>query len=324
VKNNHSGKVANVSALNPGGFADIKGHEVVCPAEGDCIIRYVFDQAGNDNHLHVRDDRDFKGGVQHFGVDASKHKIYVGNDNTPVYGMYFDKGYGYIANETKNVVTANDPETIYAVMTGRRWGSYCCFDYGNSETTRHDDGSGTMEAIYFGSAYWHGNNTGYKEPGCNSGPDRPRECSSPSDNCCGPWVGADLEAGMYYGGGLNGTNLQNKPLKHDFVSLMLKGRTDGFALKGGDATNGKFATMYDGPRPIRPHQKGKKNHGYQPMKKEGGIILGTGGDESNGAQGNFYEGFMTTGATSDATDEAVQANIVAVGYKMATMQAAIV
>merc|ERR1712146_870002 len=123
-----------------------------------------------------------------------------------------------------------------------------------------------------------------------------------SDNCCGPWVGADLEAGMYYGGGLNGTNLQNKPLKHDFVSLMLKGRTDGFALKGGDATHGRFATMYDGVRPIRPNQKGKKNHGYQPMKKE--------------------EGFMTTGATSDATDEAVQANIVAVGYRMETMQAA--
>ena len=55
----------------------------------------------------------------------------------------------------------------------------------------------------------------------------------------------------------------------------------------------------------------------QPMKKEGGIVLGTGGDESNGSQGNFYEGFMATGATSDATDDAVQANIVAVGYKMA-------
>jgi len=71
---------------------------------------------------------------------------------------------------------------------------------------------------------------------------------------------AQIEAGMYYGGGLNGTNLQNKPLQHDFVSLMLKGRTNGFALKGGDATAGKFATMWDGPRPIRPHQKGKKNH----------------------------------------------------------------
>merc|ERR1712048_1368489 len=47
----------------------------------------------------------------------------------------------------------------------------------------------------------------------------------------------------------------------------------------------------------------------------GAIILATGGDNSNGAQGNFYEGFMATGYASDKTDEAVQANIVAVGYK---------
>lgn len=31
--------------------------------------------------------------------------------------------------------------------------------------------------------------------------------------------------------------------------------------------------------------------------------------------GNFYEGYMVTGVTTDATDDAVQANIVAVGYK---------
>ena len=30
--------------------------------------------------------------------------------------------------------------------------------------------------------------------------------------------------------------------------------------------------------------------------------------------GKFYEGSMVTGATSDATDDLVQANIVAVGY----------
>ena len=143
VKNNHSGEVANVSTLKPGGFADAKAHELLCPATGVCIIQTVFDQAGNGNHLRVRDDRDI-GGVQHFGVDASKHKVYVGGDHTPVYGMYFDVGHGYNANKTTGVATGNDPETIFAVMTGRRWGGYCCFDYGNSETTRKDDGSGTM------------------------------------------------------------------------------------------------------------------------------------------------------------------------------------
>jgi hypothetical protein len=41
----------------------------------------------------------------------------------------------------------------------------------------------------------------------------------------GPWVGADLEAGMYYGGGnATRTNNQSQPLTHEFVSLSLKGR----------------------------------------------------------------------------------------------------
>ena len=52
------------------------------------------------------------------------------------------------------------------------------------------------------------------------------------------------------------------------------------------------------------------------MNKKGAIILATGGDQSNGSRGNFYEGYMTSGATSDITDEAVQANIASVGYRM--------
>ena len=48
----------------------------------------------------------------------------------------------------------------------------------------------------------------------------------------------------------------------------------------------------------------------QPMQKKGAIILATGGDESISAQGNFYEGFMATGDASEATDAAVQQNIL--------------
>jgi hypothetical protein len=62
--------------------------------------------------------------------------------------------------------------------------------------------------------------------------------------------------------------------------------------------------MYDGARP----------NGYTTMKKQGAIILGMGGDNTDGAQGNFFEGCMTSGASSTATDDAVQANIVAAGY----------
>ena len=51
------------------------------------------------------------------------------------------------------------------------------------------------------------------------------------------------------------------------------------------------------------------------MHKQGAIILGTGGDNSNQAMGKFFEGIMVTGVTTGATDDAVQANIVAVGYQ---------
>jgi hypothetical protein len=50
------------------------------------------------------------------------------------------------------------------------------------------------------------------------------------------------------------------------------------------------------------------------MSKEGAIILGIGGDNSISAQGTFYEGVMTTGYPSDATEASVQANIVAAKY----------
>jgi hypothetical protein len=57
---------------------------------------------------------------------------------------------------------------------------------------------------------------------------------------------------MYYGGGAQTQKNNNSlPLTHDFVSLTLKGRTDGFDLKGGDATQGQQRTMYSGPRPDR-------------------------------------------------------------------------
>jgi hypothetical protein len=50
------------------------------------------------------------------------------------------------------------------------------------------------------------------------------------------------------------------------------------------------------------------------MTKQGAIILGIGGDNTNSAIGTFFEGAMTTGYPSDTTENAVQANIVAAGY----------
>lgn len=107
---------------------------------------------------------------------------------------------------------------------------------------------------YFGNAHWQ-NNTGAGS---------------------GPWVAADLENGMYYGG--NVTASTNQPLTYEFVTALLKGRTDSMALLGGDATAGSLHTMYDGPRPPPAKHGVKPGGGYQPMKKQGAIILGIGGE----------------------------------------------
>ncbi len=50
------------------------------------------------------------------------------------------------------------------------------------------------------------------------------------------------------------------------------------------------------------------------MKKQGSIILGTGGDNSNSGTGQWFEGVMASGAATLATANAIQANIVAAGY----------
>ena len=97
--------------------------------------------------------------------------------------------------------------------------------------------------------------------------------------------------------------MDQEPIDATYITAMVKGGSNGFALKGADATAGPLKSLYDGARPAH----------YQPMKKQGSIILGIGGDNSDSAQGTFYEGVMTSGYASNATDAAVQANIVAAG-----------
>lgn len=71
--------------------------------------------------------------------------------------MWFDVGHGYHVDKTTGIAKGNDPESIYAVMSGKRYNGKCCFDYGNSENTDKqpvhtgDYACGAMEAIYFGN-----------------------------------------------------------------------------------------------------------------------------------------------------------------------------
>ena len=97
-------------------------------------------------------------------------------------------------------------------------------------------------------------------------------------------------------------NLPSIPWR--FVTAMAKGEPHRWTSLGGDAQRGALSVMFDGQR---------VNSTYDPMRKQGAILLGNGGDNSNASQGTFYEGAMTAAGTfpSDATDQQVQANIVA-------------
>ena len=55
---------------------------------------------------------------------------------------------------------------------------------------------------------------------------------------------------------------------------MVKGEANQWAIRGGNA----------GLAHCRPYYSGVRPNGYSPMKKEGAIILGIGGDNSNGAR----------------------------------------
>lgn len=73
--------------------------------------------------------------------------------------------------------------------------------------------------------------------------------------------------------------------------------------EAGSAQTGRLTSMFGGVRP---------NAAFNPMHKEGAIGLGEAGDNSNSGQGNFFEGVMTAHYSSDAADDAVQANIVSI------------
>ena len=267
----------DIGVLAPGGFADSVAQDTFC-AGTTCSVSVIYDQSPLGNHLTAATGGGYVKTPDR-EVKADRFKLTLGGHT--VYGAYFDTGMGYRNNKTNGIATGDQPQSMYMVASGIHYNDQCCFDYGNAETNSNDDGNGTMEAVYFGNCSIWGKGAGN-----------------------GPWVMADLENGLF-GGQSFSANPDNMPLNYDYVTAMVKGKPGSFIIKGGNAQSGALQTMYDGARPA---------NGYDPMQKQGAIILGTGGDNSNFAVGIFFEGCMTTGYSSDATDSAIQENIVAAGY----------
>ena len=280
----------NVGLESAGGVVNVAPENSFC-AGTTCTITELYDQTSNGNNMPISPGTSCSGcsggnagpgpGGADIGAPAEALPMYVGGQ--PAYGIDFDKfGTGYRDNSAKNLPTGSNPDGLYAVMSSNVTSNQCCFDFGQGETNDSDDGNATMNAIYYGTDCWTGN------------------CTGP-----GPWVGADIENGMYFSN--TGNNPSAYPSENGtFLSAWEEnnGGTN-MTLQYGNAQSGGLIQTYSGALP---------SGGYDPMKIQSSIELGTGGDNTSLGDGEFYEAADVSGFPSQATQSAVQANIVAAGY----------
>ena len=296
VKRQSDGKTLDVGVVQPsdrpvpdaGGYANAAAQDGFC-ANTICVINVIYDQSGKGNHLYQAPPGPLFPGPAKGAFDtqpiADMAPITIGGHKA--YGVYIMPGMGFRNNNARDIAINDEPEGIYYVIDGTHYDSGCCFDYGNSSTNGRAVGTGTMETTYFGTATaW----------GSGAGP--------------GPWIMADMEAGLF--SGYNAKQNPGSPTIDSwrFVTAVVNGGGGNkWDLRGGNAQKGGLTTFYSGIRP-----GSQTNDAYFPMHKQGAVLLGTGGDNGNGSAGTFYEGVMTIGYPTEATTDAVQANIVAARY----------
>jgi len=267
-----------------GGVADTATQDTFCSGT-TCTITLVYDQSGHGNLVEAETPDSTVGGHQGMtAANATQEPFTLGGHK--VYSLYMKTAQAYWRDGSKSgMPIGSAPQGIYMVTSGKHYGSGCCFDYGNGETSRMYVAGPSMDAVNFSNCTIWGTGAGN-----------------------GPWVMADLEGGLFAKGG-GGQSTADPSMTFTYVTAMEKNNGTGtFALKGADATTGALSTFYSGSVPA----------GYNPAKKQGSIVLGSGGDccysNNTASQGTFYEGAIVAGYPSDATDSAIQANIVSAGY----------
>jgi hypothetical protein len=288
------GVVQPVTSPTPdaGGYANAAAQDAFC-ANTYCWITTVYDQSPKHNDLAQAPRGGFSGpamgGFNNLPIADMAPATVMGHK---VYGVFIAPGMGLRQDDPKGTAVDDQAEGQYWVINGHHYNSGCCFDYGNAEIDSRDDDNGTMETTYYGNAtaWFHGNPPG-------------------------PWVMTDQEnnlVGCVNPGSTSKTCESLPNIGWRFVTAIAKGEPHHWTSMGGDSQEGDLKVMFDGPR---------VDHTYDPMRKQGAILLGNGGDNSVGSQGTFYEGAMTAGGTfpSNATDQAVQANVVAARYDVASL-----
>jgi len=295
VMRQSDGKTLDIGVVQPsgsdaGGYADAAVQDAFC-ANTYCWITTIYDQSGKGNHLVQAPRGGFSGpamgGFNNIPLADMAPVTIMGHK---AYGVFIEPGMGLRWNDPKDTAVDDQAEGQYWVISGHHYNSGCCFDYGNAETDSRDDGDGTMETTYFGNATaW------YRGP------------------APGPWIMTDQENNLVgcVNESPNDKYCPDLPIiTWRFVTATADGEPHRWRSMGGDAQKGDLKVMFDGPRVKNPRNS------YDPMRKQGAIVLGNGGDNSNGSQGTFYEGAMTAPNTfpTQETNQKVQANVVAAKY----------
>ncbi len=282
----------DINTAGAGGVVDLTALNAFCSGT-TCTVTKLYDQAGNANDMSQ-------------AAVASQPTVgfWTASDGTK-YPMIVSKGYQWLRNRTsvKKIPTGSNPQTEYFVVHGDNAGAAagtngCCYDYGNMENHIGDDGPGTMTALYFGNAT-----------------DWTRGAGK------GPWVMLDMENGVFAGGGsiaiLNAgsasVNSSDPSLAYPSPNIVVGlAKTDGkttFEIKYGNASTGTLSVAWNGSLPTNTNPTS-----YIPLHQQGGISLGEGGDGSAMGTGAFSEGVIIAAQTTDATDNAIQANLTTI-YK---------
>jgi hypothetical protein len=274
VRRASDAKTQDIGVANAGGYVDTSTLSAFCSGT-TCSVSILYDQSGNANDLPQTTAAN-QPGIEYWATsDATKLPMAV----------TITKQWLRNRTNTHKIPVGAEAQTEYFVVHASRFNGLCCYDYGNMETTVRDNGNGTMSALYFGSSTeW--------TKGAGSG----------------PWGMADYENGLFTGavadpGGVN-TNYPSLAYPgNNIVTVLSKSNgTTAWVLKAGNAAAGPLNTYWRGALPS----------GYNPLRQEGGLSLGEGGDGSNGGSGAFSEGVVIAAVTSDATDDSIQANLASV------------
>jgi hypothetical protein len=274
VRRASDGKTQDIGVTAAGGSVDMAALNTFCSGT-TCSVSLLYDQSGISNDLPQ-------------ATPANQPTIaYWSTSDGAKLPMAVTVSKQWLRNRTatKKIPTGSASQTEYFVVHGNYFNSKCCYDYGNMETTIHDDGAGTMSALYFGSSTDWTKGAG-----------------------TGPWGMTDYENGLFAGAVKDpgGTNPNYPSLAYpgnNLITVLTKSNgTTSWALKAGNAATGPLNTYWNGALPS----------GYSPLKQQGGLSLGEGGDGSNLGSGAFSEGVVIAAVTSDATDDLIQANLVSV------------